>query len=936
MNMSNRLTKLLAVIAVAIAVSAEARVISYAPYTNRTAQPAHGSRLNRHFVLLESPGQPGNFGGSPFMPGTYNPITRQAVLYDFTGAEEPRVIYPTDGSFGEIVFAAVREDASGVPAILIQDLFTPGGIATPPTERRLFLSTDGGTTWNRVEGAPVPQIVFGADFSADTGGPFAAGKYAQVRIGTHDLPFVAAANNTVYTIGRNAVAQVVFTATPPLGDPPQPGRAVLAGRDATGSRFLVQTQEGLHIISAPGNRTLVTSNFGSGQVEGWITPQGDVYVEHRSDKVRLALIRGGSTTVIREAPITGNSQLPLFAIPSFDYNDAWIIERAPGQPTTLYRHSAGAGLVKQWDDITGPEVEALHAGSSGQKLLIQVHRPRPQPDQRLFLDPALAVWTVGQPAPRFYDELFLNEQFNKGFVRVNVENIEEGEPFVFDSGAANLCISCGGGVGVSPATPGGGGDVVQEWGVVRASLKQQLILPAVGRTPGAFGSFWVTDLIVHNPSDAQQRVDIRYAGNGDAISAAAAKTITLTLQPREIRHVEDALAELFQIETGTGSFFITPESGVNVTSRTYSRSALGTFGFGMNAIDIYAAAASPRFPVSFAGAFPGANFRTNLVITDTSSRGTLAVAAASGLNGPIGLSDLSFEAVPNGQQQFNNLGTTLGLHPTESGALVIRPSRGAAVASVFVVDNRTNDSTYFPPDLPAPSVRTIPVIGHINGANNSRFRSDLYLFNTAPAPRTVVLQASPWDTSDPTSPTLSLTLLGNEARVIKDALQTIFGKTGLARLRYQSPGDAGGVRVTSRTYNIDENGGTYGFLMPPLNNFQGGGSGDTLEILGAVADDNFRTNIGLVGLALMNGLDTSARVQIIDGAGLTVDTFTVNVPSAGGMQLNDVFRARALAVDGPVLIRVTVLSGMIGAYATYTDNRTNDSVYLAANLAATE
>lgn len=51
--------------------------------------------------------------------------------------------------------------------------------------------------------------------------------------------------------------------------------------------------------------------------------------------------------------------------------------------------------------------------------------------------------------------------------------------------------------------------------------------------------------------------------------------------------------------------------------------------------------------------------------------------------------------------------------------------------------------------------------------------------------------------------------------------------------------------------------------------------------------------------------------------------------------INDVFRARGLTVRGAVLIRVTPLSGVIGAYGAVVDNTTNDSTYLAANLAAT-
>ncbi|HEY8848466.1 MAG TPA: hypothetical protein VIO12_04185, partial [Thermoanaerobaculia bacterium] len=41
------------VLVATLAISAQARVISYAPYTDRVATPAMQDRMNRHFVLFE-------------------------------------------------------------------------------------------------------------------------------------------------------------------------------------------------------------------------------------------------------------------------------------------------------------------------------------------------------------------------------------------------------------------------------------------------------------------------------------------------------------------------------------------------------------------------------------------------------------------------------------------------------------------------------------------------------------------------------------------------------------------------------------------------------------------------------------------------------------------------------------------------------------------
>lgn len=873
---------------------AMARVISYAPYTDRVAFPAVQHRMNRHFVLVES--RP----GSGF-------TSSQLVIYDSKGEKAPSVIYPQDDSNVSIGAAAVRENAAGVPSILIQ--------TTHAGALRFMFSSDAGATWKvlPVESFNITHVMS----STDVGGPFAGGRGSAIRIGTEADPFIITSQQAVFAISAGGTARNVLAVANPR----------LIGTDREGRRVLVQS--GTEVLTLDTVTSSISNKFavaGTNLAEGWITPSGSAYVhEWTGASNTLWLVNGGTRTAVMEAP--SQVYLGLFAVPTFDHTGAWLIRRGPGSPTILYQHGS-AGLVKHWEDITAPEVEALHAGSSGTRLLVQVHIPRRLPNQILFIDPALAIWNAGEPAPREYDELFLNEERNKGFVHLDVEKVALGEPFVFDSGLR----WAGGGGGVSAG--GGGGDVVQEWGVVRGSLKQKLILPSVGRTPGAFGSYWRTDVIFYNPYDEAQTVEIRFIPEGDT-AAANVSVRAMTLAPREIRLAPDALLTIFGHDSGLGAFFIVPAKSVSVTSRTYSQSQTtpGTFGFGMNAIDMYAAAASPRFPVSFAGAFLGRDFRTNLVITDTSGAGTSTALNAAGLSGPAGFTDVMFTTSAGGQLRVNGVGAHMGLLPFDTGALLIRPVAGHAIASVFVTDNRTNDATYFPPDLPAPIARTIPAIGHLDGANDSHFRSDLYLYNPSPQARFVTIQAQMWDS--PQLLNLPMTLLPNEARVIRDVLKTAFNRTGIAKLRYQSTGDSNGVRITSRTYSVDGNGGTYGFLMPPLNNFQMGTAGDTLEILGAIADPRYRTNIGLVEVTPWGGTGpANVRVQIVDSSGRPVDEFTASVPMSGGMQLNDIFRARAINVSGPVLIRVSPLSGVIGAYGAFVDNTTNDSLYLGANLGA--
>ncbi len=904
-----------------VAPVAFARVLSYSPYTNRAAMPAYQLRGASEFVLVEQRGT--QFTASQWMEEA------EVVVYDVQGAREPRVIFPAAGEPRETIsFAAYGRDG----AVLIQ---TTSNFQGRNVERRsiTLLGDTTGTSWKRIlelDGVSVYDFRY-----EDLGGYYTRGLKGAVRpVSSGRYAFVLEVHSGIWGIEPDGTAKFLV-ASPGQADP-----ELMIGSDATSSRLLVRRASRIAILDL---ETEVLTDLGPDANLGW-SPQGWVAGSDRAYVLGvgnnygrfLTLYRQGSAPQVIGSPYPLSGMPPSYrdpwsfvAAPTHDYTGAWMIQRDPGKPTTLLRHTAAEGVKSFWSDITGPQVEALHPGAGGERLLIQVHRPRVQPD-RWFIDPALALWKIGDPAPRDYDELFVAETDLKGFVHLDVDAMAQGHPFVFDSGIGNPPDSR-----TSPPISGGG-DVVQEWGIVRSSLKQELVLPGIARLPGAFNSYWQSDVVIYNPTNAEQPVVIRYAPLSGAAELASK---TITLAPREIRVVQDALKEWFAVETGGGSLHIEPSVGVMATGRTYTSAAAGTYGFSMTAVDAFTAAGA-RFPLSFAGAFPGSSFRTNILVTAPKGLVAGARLQAYGVSGEIGTSGVTLSTVSSGVWQMNNVHSALSLSSHEEGGLVLRPTHGFVIPAVVAIDNITNDPTYFPPDLPAPVVRTIPVVGHLDGANNSKFRSDLYLLNLSPNVQTVRLEAKQWDRNEPPV-IVQFTLLPNEDRVIRDVLPRLFGMTGFARLRYMSLGNDGeGVRVTSRTYNLLENGGTLGCLIPPLNSFQAAASGESLEILGVISDPRFRANIGLVELSPYMGGPlgmTNVRIRIIDEKGLQIDSFEVALPAAGGMQINDVLRERGLTAAKAVLIRIEPSgAGLVGAYATLTDNGTNDPSFLAASLGAQE
>lgn len=927
-----RFTPLALFLAILLAApAAEARIISYAPVTSEFARPAVQERNNQHYLLLESK-QPLNSGGGIWMfPGLPAPVPRGAlVIHDASGASEPHVVLERRKPGDAIEHAAMNETPDGTRHLLVMTN-AESGVQGPS---RYFYSNDDGATWTMLglaEGLRTP-----AYYREDIGGPVVRGRGAQIRLGNSDTPFVFAArfysssnpNTVIYAVDRNGTARA-------LVELQASSNALLIGSDLDGDRFLITGSpiidgsvrpNGVRILHLDGRLedVLITDNVHP-WMEGWITSDGSVYLEEIATSVqRVSLIGGGqAVTVVEIAPRSSGGPV-LLAVPDYDFEGVWIVIRKTGEPTRLSRQRLNESFDQMWSDFTGPEVEAVHPAASGERLLIQVHRERQAPDA-LIIDPALAIWEIGAPAPRRYDELFLDEGPAKAFVSLDVDAVAEGGSFVFDSAATEFLppppVSSG----------GGGGEVSQEWGIVRASLHQKLVLPAIARLPGAFGSFWKSDVTFLNGEAEPLRVALTFAPTGSEERFDE----EILLEANELRLIEDALFDLYGFETGGGALFITPEPGrqVVVSSRLYTESEEGTFGMGVNAIDVYAAASS-RFFLTFAGAFQGNGTRTNLLVTDVQGTGGVFGVKASGPTGAIGRSDMTWDVPTGGQIQINDLSGHLAVG--QQAAARFEVHRGRLIPSLVSIDNQTNDPTLFPPDVSAWATRIIPIIGHVDGANGSKFRADLFLYNPSDIVRTIAFLTKPLDTNE-WETAINFTLLPFESKVIPDVYKTAFAKEGTGRLRFQSgfQAESDGIRVTARIYTEAPDGGTYGFVMPALNAFQSAGPGESLEIVGAVLDERFRTNLALVDTsAVANGTVRRVRVEILGSGREVLDQFETQVRTAGGMQLADLFGNRGLTSQAsiPVIIRVSPLDGLVGAFATLIDNRTNDPMYLAAGL----
>ena len=405
---------------------------------------------------------------------------------------------------------------------------------------------------------------------------------------------------------------------------------------------------------------------------------------------------------------------------------------------------------------------------------------------------------------------------------------------------------------------------------------------------------WRSNLLVYNPRDAAQNVRIELE------SGAAA---TITLAPRELRLVPDAVRELFGIERG-GTLTLIPDDSVIASVRTFVQSANGTAGFVTPAFDAQNFA-SARFPAIFAGAIPGDGFRTNLFVTDAF-----------------------------GTTQTNGLGRGSGHRE-----VTIQPERGSAIASVVAIDNLTHDATHYLPDTTshAQLVKKIPLLASIDHPDGTKTRSDLYLHNPTATPQYAGMALVRYENGDVLRK--GVLLAPRETRVVRDPLVTLFGVTGRALLDFGTGpydnvmnGLLPTVRVASRTYTTTPGGGTYGTSIPPLSVLQLATQGESLELFTETGPD-LRVSLVVFNTDWLAYYEATVRVEIFGpGGGDPLTAFGVKLVSQrSDHTIDDLFLALPFTPPPAARIVVTLSEGLplISAYVLLTDRRSGDVSYVA-------
>jgi predicted esterase len=211
------------------------------------------------------------------------------------------------------------------------------------------------------------------------------------------------------------------------------------------------------------------------------------------------------------------------------------------------------------------------------------------------------------------------------------------------------------------------------------------IVAGLARTPGANGTYFVSDVRLVNPTGSSATVTLRFLGD------APVNPVNLTLLPMESRELRDVLALFALPEGSSGAVRFTSPAALLVAARTSNvdRNGLpGSYGAQQDAVGLDSFSFSSAV---LTAVVQDEKARTNVGFLSGSSGAVLALTLRDANGVTMGSTTLTFQPLSWIQA---NVAQLFGLTRVERGStLEITPSSGSFSAYASLVDQRSGDAS---------------------------------------------------------------------------------------------------------------------------------------------------------------------------------------------------------------------------------------------------
>jgi hypothetical protein len=255
----------------------------------------------------------------------------------------------------------------------------------------------------------------------------------------------------------------------------------------------------------------------------------------------------------------------------------------------------------------------------------------------------------------------------------------------------------GGGSGDSVELSGSGSVDFEPWltapgaGCTTTAGVHRIVIPAAAFAAGAGGSFFVTDLEVHNRGGSPAEVVLKWLPR-DSDNTTSQESASFNLAPGATRRFDNLLVSAFGLGQGAGAVLVESASDrLSAMSRTFNRGEDGTFGQSLPGVPGSRMVASgERVRVLFMA--ENEEFRSNLGLVNGTGRPiTIRFELFDADGNSLGVDARSLPAW--GNTQVNRVFGSLG--PIEGAYVDVWTTtpEGSFTCYGSVLDNRSSDPT---------------------------------------------------------------------------------------------------------------------------------------------------------------------------------------------------------------------------------------------------
>jgi len=501
------------------------------------------------------------------------------------------------------------------------------------------------------------------------------------------------------------------------------------------------------------------------------------------------------------------------------------------------------------------------------------------------------------------------------------------------------------------------------------------IVPAVASTQGFGGSYWQTDLVIHNPSERVAILHLYFLPSGFNGVGTEPEVVELgsPLEPNQTMVLTDVVGTHFSDFTNGALKILAREPGVPVlslvpivvNSRTWTpQGEGGSFGQGIPGVAWKYNGSLSIEERRIPDLESSDSFRTNLgIVNPTGSvEETFSVAILNASGESMGTR--YYRLGPGAHIQRNDVLSEFGLEgggytaivtltrweevETKTTLPIEPPNLPDFVVYGSKVDQVSNDPTYLEAQTRTtqsghPKHRVIPAAAKTDGADGSEWRTDVAIHSAGDGGVSALLvELVPTGgmgigTGSPDR--MVTTIRGGETKTLEDIIGTGFPDHEVASLVVQALGGGVGnldLRVLSRTWTPTAGGeGTMGQGIPGVPRRS---VADPVVIPGLEESIAFRSNVGLVNLS--RNLRKEFRIEVFDPDGVLVGHVDAVLEPWSHIQLNSVLAD--IGAEGAGFTAVVTLTStenlmivpseswdpIFMAYGSTIDRGTNDPTFI--------